>query len=170
MSTHVHFLKKIKLLLHEDRCSGVRSWDLLTRHLGKGGLEKEMATHCSILAWRVPWTEEPGGLQSMGLQRDGRDWATNTTRGEGDDGAGWWSFGRMHQSLAEVPLLTSLSPWGSSSLQQMTLVPWNLYELYKKCSITESCLIHPFLSPILSLCPVACAGHQHLLLPNGSHE
>ena len=28
-----------------------------------------MATHCSILAWRIPWTEEPGGLQSMGLQR-----------------------------------------------------------------------------------------------------
>ena len=32
-------------------------------------LEKEMATHASILAWRIPWTEEPGGLQSMGLQR-----------------------------------------------------------------------------------------------------
>ena len=32
-------------------------------------LEKEMATHSSILAWRIPWTEEPGGLQSMGLQR-----------------------------------------------------------------------------------------------------
>ena len=31
-------------------------------------LEKEMATHVSILAWRIPWTEEPGGLQSMGLQ------------------------------------------------------------------------------------------------------
>ena len=31
-------------------------------------LEKEMATHSSILAWRIPWTEEPGGLQSMGLQ------------------------------------------------------------------------------------------------------
>ena len=30
-------------------------------------LEKEMATHCSILAWKIPWTEEPGGLQSMGL-------------------------------------------------------------------------------------------------------
>ena len=29
-------------------------------------LEKEMATHCSILAWRIPWTEKPGGLQSMG--------------------------------------------------------------------------------------------------------
>ena len=32
-------------------------------------LEKEIATHCSILAWRMPWTEEPGGLQSRGLQR-----------------------------------------------------------------------------------------------------
>ena len=32
-------------------------------------LEKEMATHSSILAWRIPWTEEPGRLQSMGLQR-----------------------------------------------------------------------------------------------------
>ena len=32
-------------------------------------LEKEMATHCSILAWEMPWTEEPGGLQSMGLQK-----------------------------------------------------------------------------------------------------
>ena len=36
-------------------------------------LEKEMATHSSILAWRSPWTEEPGGLQSMGLQRVGHD-------------------------------------------------------------------------------------------------
>ena len=32
-------------------------------------LEKEMATHSSILAWRIPWTEEPGGLQTMGLQK-----------------------------------------------------------------------------------------------------
>ena len=36
-------------------------------------LEKGMATHSSILAWRIPWTEEPGGLQSMGSQRVGRD-------------------------------------------------------------------------------------------------
>ena len=36
-------------------------------------LEKEMATHSSILAWEIPWTEEPGGLQSMGLQRVGHD-------------------------------------------------------------------------------------------------
>ena len=36
---------------------------------GEDPLEKEMATHSSILAWRIPWTEEPGGLQSMGSQR-----------------------------------------------------------------------------------------------------
>ena len=36
-------------------------------------LEKEMATHSSILAWKIPWMEEPGGLQSMGLQRVGHD-------------------------------------------------------------------------------------------------
>ena len=36
-------------------------------------LEKGMATHSSILTWEIPWTEGPGGLQSMGLQRVGRD-------------------------------------------------------------------------------------------------
>ena len=36
-------------------------------------LEKEMATHSSILAWKIPWTEEPGRLQSMGWQRVGHD-------------------------------------------------------------------------------------------------
>ena len=42
-------------------------------------LEKGIAIHSSIPAWRIPWTEEPGGLQSVGLQRDGHDWATNIT-------------------------------------------------------------------------------------------
>ena len=38
-------------------------------------LEEGMATHSSILAWRIPWTEEPGGLQSLGSQRIGHDWS-----------------------------------------------------------------------------------------------
>ena len=42
-------------------------------------LEKEMATHSSILAWKVPWTEVPGRLQSSGLQRVRHDWATEHT-------------------------------------------------------------------------------------------
>ena len=48
------------------------------RSLGREDpLEKEMATHSCILAWRIPWMEEPGGLQSMGLQRVGHDWVTS---------------------------------------------------------------------------------------------
>ena len=44
------------------------------RSLGwKDPLEKEMATHSSIHAWKIPWTEEPGGLQSMGSQRTGHN-------------------------------------------------------------------------------------------------
>ena len=39
-------------------------------------MEKEMATHSSILVWKIPRTEEPGGLQSIRSQRDGQDWVT----------------------------------------------------------------------------------------------
>ena len=53
-------------------------WETWVQSLGREGLlEKEMATHSSILAWKIPWTEEPGGLQSMGLQRVGHDWGTS---------------------------------------------------------------------------------------------
>ena len=45
-------------------------WETQVRSLGREDpLEKEMATHSSALAWRIPWMEEPGGLQSMGSQR-----------------------------------------------------------------------------------------------------
>ena len=43
-------------------------------------LEKEMAIHSSTIAWKIPWTEEPGRLQSMGSQRVGHDWATSRSR------------------------------------------------------------------------------------------
>ena len=44
---------------------------------GEDPLEKEMATHSSTLAWKIPWMEKPGRLQSMGSQRFGHDWATS---------------------------------------------------------------------------------------------
>ena len=51
--------------------------EMLVPFLGREApLEKEMATHSSILGWEIPWTEEPGGLQSMGLQRVGHDLVT----------------------------------------------------------------------------------------------
>ena len=68
-------------------------------------LEKVMAPHSSTLAWKIPWTEEPGGLQSMGLLRVGNDWVTSLSHtGEGNgnplqcsclenprDGWAWWA-------------------------------------------------------------------------------
>ena len=53
-------------------------WETQVWSLGREDpLEKEMLTHSSILAWRIPWMEKPGGLQSMGSQRVGHDWATS---------------------------------------------------------------------------------------------
>jgi len=53
-------------------------WETWVWSLGwEDPLEKEMATHSSILAWRIPWTEEPGRLQPTGSQRVGHDWATS---------------------------------------------------------------------------------------------
>ena len=54
-------------------------WETQLHSLGREDpLEKEMATHSSILAWKIPWLEEAGRLQSMGLQRVGHDGVTNT--------------------------------------------------------------------------------------------
>ena len=56
-------------------------WETQVQSLGQEDpLEKGMATHSNILAWRIPWTEEPGGLQSMGSQRVGKYGATNTNQ------------------------------------------------------------------------------------------
>ena len=52
-------------------------WETRVQSLGREDpLEKAMATHSSTLAWRIPWMEEPGGLQSLGSQRLGHDLAT----------------------------------------------------------------------------------------------
>ena len=51
--------------------------DAFLRFSPQYSLEKAMATHSSTLAWKIPWMEEPGGLQSMGSQRVRHDWATS---------------------------------------------------------------------------------------------
>ena len=66
-------------------------------------LEEEMATHYSILAWRIPWTEEPGQLQSMGSQRVGSDWVTNI----------------MHCAIHKLP-----RPLGSGTRTYLTTNEW----------------------------------------------
>ena len=62
-------------------CKHVNIYSILTCFYGIYTLysEKAMATHCSTLAWKIPWTEEPGRLQSTGSQRVRHDWATSVS-------------------------------------------------------------------------------------------
>ena len=86
-------------------------------------LEKEMATHSSILAWRIPGMEEPSGLLSMGSHRVGHDWNNLACIGEGDgnplqysclenprDGGAWWAaISGVAQSWTWLQWLSSSS-------------------------------------------------------------
>ena len=80
-------------------------------------LEEEMPTHSSILAWEIPWTEEPEGLQSVELQRVGHDWASER---EHRTCAGWRTMCVSLQIVALLLLLRSLwPPLPSPSVQQI---------------------------------------------------
>ena len=58
----------------KNLCANARTQEARGRSLGQEDpLEEEVATHSSILVWKILWTEEPAGLQSMGLQRVGKD-------------------------------------------------------------------------------------------------
>ena len=101
-------------------------------------MEKARAPHSSILAWKIPWTEEPGRLQSMGSRRVGHDWATSLSLftfmhwrrkwqptpvflpGEPRDGGAWWAavYG-VTQSRTRLKRLSS----SSSSSRRWS---WNL--------------------------------------------
>ena len=85
--------------------------EMWVRSLGQEVLlEKEMATHSSILAWRIPWTEEPGRLQSMRLQRIGHDLVTkqqqHTSFHRGSRAAFWMLPGGSAEGARLIPELT----------------------------------------------------------------
>ena len=70
----VFFSKRIASLVPQMVKNPPAMRETWVRSLGwKGPLEEDMATHSSILAWEIPWTEEPQGLQSIGSQRVGHD-------------------------------------------------------------------------------------------------
>ena len=96
-------------------------WEIWVQSLGQEDpLEKEMATHSSLVAWRIPWTEEPGRLQSMGSQRVRHDRATNThTR-------------KVHVAATEVSYKIVLLSWKDPlcfTLFNHFLLPLNLWQL-----------------------------------------
>ena len=106
-----------------------------------------MATHSSILAWEIPWTQEPGGLQSTGSQRVGHDWTTSHSHsftcsgiGEGNgnplqcsclenprDGGAWWAavYG-VAQSRTRLKRLSSSSSFLMLPIRRSLLFPLSI--------------------------------------------
>ena len=72
--------KKLKKKKKESACSAGDAGDLGSIPRSERSLEEDRITHSSILAWKIPWTEEPGRLQSMGSQRVGHYWVTLLSR------------------------------------------------------------------------------------------
>ena len=160
-------------------------------------LKTEMATHSSILAWRIPWTEKPGGLQSIELLRVGHDWATSLSlftfmhwRSNGNplqcsclenprDGGAWWAavYG-VAQSWTRLKWLSS----SSSSSRVQYLLPHHLWPFnpflelqflpsFTVCSRSMfiSLSAHPGLK-VLSVCPSLPRSDLKLLPLKGLSE
>ena len=129
------WLQTVKLIKYMHvftiNLKGIKDNGCLISHCHTRELEKAMATHSSTLAWKIPWMEEPGRLQSMGLLRVGHDWATSLSlscTGEGngnplqcsclenprDRGAWWAAVYGVTQSQTWLKRLSSSS---SSSIQ-----------------------------------------------------
>ena len=86
-------------------------------------LEKGTATHSTILAWRIPWTEEAGGPQSMGSYRVGRDWATNA-----------FTFSCLFYSVFQMPDYPETRVgWELPFLQYEFMCKLNIYQAPTKC-------------------------------------
>ena len=124
---------KIRQNMQSQQHRGTRGF---TRQYGQSS-EKAMAPHSSTLAWKIPWTEEPGGLQSMGSLRVGHDWATSLSLlciGEGNGnslqcsclenprgGRAWWAA--VHGVAQSWTRLKQLSS-SSSSMVSHQLLRW----------------------------------------------
>ena len=95
-------------------------------------LEKEMATHSSTLAWKIPWMEEPGGLQSVGSQRVRHDWATSLSvftfmhwRRKRQPSVLAWRIPGTGEPRPNFPRFTAVSKDNSSNLW-LRFLGWSL--------------------------------------------
>ena len=88
----------------ESACNVGDSRDTV-QPLGQEDLEEEMTTHFTALAWKIPWTEEPGGLQSMGLQRVRQEWVTNTHWRKNSSESQWIDLLNLERLWPCKPLL-----------------------------------------------------------------
>ena len=150
-------------------------WETRVQSLGQEDpLEKEMANHSSILAWKIPWTEEPGRLQCMGSQRVGHNWATSLSLILFPDSISFWviegsqkwqgirTTGEQAQHISgEQPLGTTLVQTLIEKTEKTILLPppgrANL--ALQKASSEELGNIHSLWSSTCLLCRYECMEH-----------
>ena len=115
------------------------TWEMQARSLGQEDpLKESMATHSSVLAWRIPWTEEPGELWSMGSQRVRHDWSDLVWMHEHM----WRKSLYFDQNglIQHAPLhghLLRTKPWRSSSfifMAALNSIKWMAYTLFTQFS------------------------------------
>ena len=85
-------------------------------------LEDEMTTHTSILAWKIPWAEEPGGLQSMGLQRNRHDLATEQQQKQ--QPASPTKF-VIQDCSNKLPRTVPITDWETRARSRVFVLLWN---------------------------------------------
>ena len=149
-------------------------WETRVWALGwEDSLEKEMATYCSTIAWKIPWTEEPGRLQSMGLQRVWHDWASLRAWSQGligylkefrfgpmamesHPGEGWKNWINILGDHSKLQLFSCVRLFTTSGLQHARLPCLSLSPgvCSNSCPLSGWC--HPTISSslaLISLCP-----------------
>ena len=118
-------------------------------------LEEGMATHSSILAWRTPWTEEPGGLQSIGLQRVGHNWSDTAQH---SIAIKMRRSRRQHTNRSDRNVRHNLG--GTPERPQVSCAKWG----YKKSAPWNRAISQPGWHPDLSLPTFSTVKNKVLLL------
>ena len=112
-------------------------------------LEKGTNIHSNILAWRIPWTEEPGGLQSMGSQRVGHNWATEYSTQQQPSPLAWhWKhFMIQSQFTLSVSFPIILPIWFPHKQAKLCIL--NLYAFFQLFATLKHPIIHHLLNTFL---------------------
>ena len=137
-------------------------WETWVRSLGREDpVEKEVATYSSTLAWKIPWTEEPDKLQSMGSQRVGHDWATSLSLF-----TFWFQFSSV-QLLSRVWLFEI--PW--TAAHQASLSITNSQSLLKVHWVGDVIQpSHPLLSEVIDISPCNLDSSMCFIQPSILHH
>ena len=145
-------------------------------------MEKALVTHSSTLAWKLPWTEEPGGLQSMGSLRVGHDWATSLScigEGNGNPLQCSWRIPGTGEP-GELPSMGShrvRHDWRDLAAVAIACMKWHLFVLLICTSLITNnvehlfmCLLTICISEVIDISPSNLDSSLCFIQPGISHD